>query len=196
MDSLIVSNAVGEDAAALISSAANRAMPPLDQPVLASSWFAVSVCPRHEKQVARMLDAKRVRHCLPLYSSLRQWRDRRKQVELALFPGYLFVNISSQELLSVLRVPGVVRFVTFQGRPAVVPDQEIRAIRVGSSLGVDIQPHPYLRTGHRVRVMAGPLLDTEGILVRRRGRFRLVISVDSLMRSISVEMDECDVAPC
>ena len=115
---------------------------------------------------------------------------------MVLFPGYVFVNIDLPLRLSVLKVPGVVRFVSFQGRPAIVPDHEIRAISVGSSTGSNVQPHPYLQKGRRVRVVAGPLIDTEGILVRRNGRFRLVLSVDSLMRSLSVEVDECDVAPC
>lgn len=186
-------SAMAEGGNVLVDSMPGSTMLVVDPPIL--NWHAVSVCPRHEKQVAQMLGVRRVAYCLPLYSSLRHWKDRRKQVELVLFPGYLFVNVSSPERLSVLRVPGVVRFVSFQGRPAVVPDQEIRAIRIGSSPGSDVQPHPYLRKGQRVRVVAGPLLDTEGILVRRCGRFRLVISVDSLMRSISVEIDECDVTP-
>lgn len=171
-------------------------IPAVDQPILLPKWYAISVCPRHEKQVAQHLDAKRVSYFLPVYSSLRQWKDRRKQVEIVLFPGYVFVNITPQERLSVLVLPSVVRFVSFQGRPAIVPDHEIRAIRIGNSSGVNIQPHPYLRKGQRVRVIAGPLIHTEGILARRNGRFRLVLSVESLMRSISLEVDECDVVPC
>jgi transcription antitermination factor NusG len=161
----------------------------------ASQWFALTVCPRHEKQAAQILDAKQVVYCLPLYASLRYWKDRRKQVEMVLFPGYVFVNIALRDRLAVLTVPGVVGFVSFQGRPAVVPDHEISAIRVGSSSGCDVQPHPYLKKGQRVRVKAGPLVDTEGILVRRKGHFRMVISVNSLMRSLSVQVDECDIAP-
>ena len=171
-------------------------IPAVDQPLLAAKWYAISVYPRHEKQVAQLLDARRVAYFLPLYSSLRQWKDRRKEIEIALLPGYVFVNVVLQDRLSVLTVPGVARFVTFQGRPAVVPDQEITAISVGSVSGVDVQPHPYLQKGRRVRVIAGPLIDTEGILVRRNSRSRLVLSIESLMRSISLEVDECDVTPC
>lgn len=170
-------------------------IPAVAVPILVSKWHAISVCPRHEKQVARSLDGKRITHFLPLYSSLRQWKDRRKRIEMVLFPGYVFVHVTMQDRLSVLMLPGVVRFVSFQGWPAVVPDHEIKAISVGSLSGVDVQPHPYLRKGQRVRVIAGPLIDIEGILVRRNSRCRLVISVDSLMRSISLEVDECDVVP-
>jgi transcription antitermination factor NusG len=170
--------------------------PALNLPILVSKWHAICVCPRHEKYVAQRLGARQITYFLPLYSSLRRWKDRRKQIEMVLFPGYVFVNVALQEQLAVLMLPGVLRFVSFQGRPAVVPDHEVRAISAGSHLGIEVQPHPYLRTGQRVRVVAGPLIDTEGILVRRNGRFRLVLSVDSLMRSISLEVDECDVVPC
>jgi len=158
-------------------------------------WHAICVCPRQEKRVAQLLEARRISYFLPLYSSLRQWKDRRKRIDMVLFPGYVFVNIVWQERLPVLMLAAVVRFVNFQGRPAVVPDHEIKAISAGSASGIDVQPHPYLRKGQRVRVIAGPLTDVEGILVRRNGRCRLVLSVDLLMRSVSLEVDECDVMP-
>jgi transcription antitermination factor NusG len=159
-------------------------------------WHAVTVYPRHEKKVAQLLEARRMTYFLPLYSTLRQWKDRRKRVEMVLFPGYLFVNVSQQDRLSVQMLPGFVRFVSFQGRPAVVPEHEIRAISRGSCSGIDVQPHPYLRKGQRVRVIAGSLMGIEGILVRRNGQCRLVLSVDSMMRSVSLEVDEFDVVPC
>lgn len=171
-------------------------IPSVDEPLLLPKWYAISVFPRHEKQVAQLLDARHLSYLLPLYSSLRRWKDRRKEVEMVLFPGYVFVHVTLQDRLSVLMVPSVVRFVSFQGRPAVVPDQDIRAISIGHSSGVNLQPHPFLRKGQRVRVIAGPLVHTEGILVRRNGRSRLVLSLASLMRSISLEVDECDVIPC
>ena len=175
----------------MVGSASLKSVSPMTTP----QWFALTVCPHHEKQVANILRAKQVRYCLPLYASLRRWKDRRKQVDMVLFPGYVFVNVVLRDRLAVLTVPGVVRFINFQGRPAVVPDQEITAIQIGSAAGVDVQPHPYLQKGQRVRVKAGPLVDTEGILVRRKGHFRMVISVNSLMRSLSVQVDECDIAP-
>ena len=171
-------------------------VPAVDELLRMPKWYAISVFPRHEKQVAQLLGARHVSYLLPLYSSLRRWKDRRKRIEMVLFPGYVFVNVTVQDRLSVLMVPSVVRFVSFQGRPAVVPDQAIKAISMGHCSGVDVQPHPFLRKGQRVRVIAGPLVHTEGILVRRNGRSRLVLSLASLMRSISLEVDECDVIPC
>ena len=114
---------------------------------------------------------------------------------MALFPGYVFVNLNARDRLGVLRAPGVLRFVTFQGQPATVPESEIRALE--SSLSADLrpQPHPYLRQGKKVRVKSGPLMDAEGIMVRRKEGFRLVLSVDLVMRSVMLEVDEADVEP-
>ncbi len=105
--------------------------PPMDR-----NWYAVSVFPRHEKQVAQMCHAKGVNYLLPLYSSVRRWKDRRKRLEMVLFPGYLFVNVALAERLHVLVLPGVARFVTFHGQPAVVPEREIKALSVGAETGV------------------------------------------------------------
>jgi hypothetical protein len=91
-------------------------------------WYAVSVRSRHEKLVTRHLEHQGLNYFLPLYRSVRRWKDRRKELDLALFPGYVFVNLDIRDRLGVLRAPGVVEFVTFQGQPAAVPDSEIRAL--------------------------------------------------------------------
>lgn len=158
-------------------------------------WYAVSVYPRHEKLVARMCQARDVNYLLPLYSSLRRWKDRRKQLEMVLFPGYVFVNIALSQRLRVLVLPGVAHFVSFQGQPAVVPDREMRALGRGTASGLSIQPHPYLQKGRLVRVRTGPMAGVEGILVRRKDRFRVVISIDLIMRSVAAEVDESDIEP-
>jgi transcription antitermination factor NusG len=132
---------------------------------------------------------------LPVYRSVRRWQDRRKELDMALFPGYVFVNVEARYRLGVLRAPGVLRFVTFQGQPAAVPDSEIRALESSMSAGLQPQPHPYLHRGRRVRVKRGPLVDVEGIMVRRKERFRLVLSIDLIMRSVMLEVDEADVEP-
>lgn len=156
-------------------------------------WLAAYTCARHEKSVARQLDERKIECFLPLYKSWRQWADRRKQVELALFPSYVFVHIDPRERLRVLQLPGVVRLVSFNGTPAALPECEIEGLRNGLEQGVYAQPHPYLRTGSRVRVVRGPLLGTSGILVRKRDKLRFVVSIDVLMRSIAVELNADDI---
>jgi transcription antitermination factor NusG len=158
-------------------------------------WYAISVRSRHEQLVGRHLESQGLNYFLPVYRTVRNWKDRRKELDMALFPGYVFVNLNLRDRLGVLRAPGVMQFVTFQGRPAEVPDSEIRALESSISAGLRPQPHPYLRKGRRVRVTSGALMGAEGIMVRRKEGFRLVLSIDLLMRSVMVEVDEANVEP-
>ena len=168
-----------------------------EEPLPAERWYAVSVRPRHEKLVTRHLDHEGLNCFLPFYRSVRRWKDRRKELDMALFPGYVFVNLNPNPRgrLGVLKAPGVLRFVTFQGQPAVVPDSEIRALASSMSAGLRPQPHPYLCQGKKVRVKRGPLLGAEGIMIRRKERFRLVVSINLISRSVMFEVDEADVEP-
>lgn len=157
------------------------------------NWYVLYTCPRHEKRIAEEMERRRISCFLPLYRSVRRWKDRRKELELALFPSYVFVQIALRDKLRVLELPGVVHFVTFAGRPAPLPDREIESLRNGLAGGM--HPHPYLKIGRRVRVRSGPLSGAQGILVRRKDKFRLVLSIDLIMRSVAVEVDESDVEP-
>lgn len=161
-----------------------------------SNWYALYTCPRHEKRVAQQIEQRHISCFLPLYRSVRRWKDRRKELQLALFPGYVFVRIAPRDRLRVLQLSGAVRFVSFNGHPAPLPDGEIEALMNALESGVRAEPHPYLTVGRRVRVKYGPLARSQGILVRRKDRFRVVISLDLLMRSVGVEVDESDIEPC
>lgn len=158
-------------------------------------WYATYVCSRHEKQVLSQLQERRVNCFLPVYRSVRRWKDRRKELELVLFPGYVFVHIDLKDRLRVLQLPSVVRFVSFNGQPAPLPDADIEVLSKGLASGIRAEPHPYLKVGHRVRVRSGPMAGAEGILVRRKDKFRVVLSIDLIMRSVAVEVDEADVEP-
>ncbi len=162
-----------------------------DQP----HWYAAYTHARHEKKVAQILGSRDISSYLPLYRTVRRWQDRRKQVELPLFPGYVFVQIALRSRLSVLTVPGVVHLISFDGRPVPLSDSEIEELRQGLPQAKGVQPHPYLKVGRRVRVQRGPFTGVEGILVRRKDAFRLVLSIELIMRSVSVEIDEADVVP-
>jgi len=156
-------------------------------------WYALYTCPRHEKRVAEQMEERRISCFLPLYRSVRRWKDRRKKLELALFPGYLFVRIALRDKLQVLKVPGAVRLVTVNGQPAALPDLEIECLRNRQSMTGTIEPHPYLCVGRRVRVRSGPLQGLEGIIRRRKDKCRVVFSIALLMRSVAVEVDEADL---
>ena len=158
-------------------------------------WYAAYTCVRHEKRVAEQLQEGSVQCFLPVYHSVRRWKDRRKELDLPLFPGYVFVRIELRDRLRVLQLPGVVRFVSFGGQPAPLCDSDIEALSNGLTTGILAEPHPYLKIGRRVRVHSGPMAGLEGILIRKNDRFRLELSIDLIMRSICVEVDEADVEP-
>jgi transcription antitermination factor NusG len=156
-------------------------------------WYALYTSPRHEKCVAQQIEQHRIACFLPLYRSVRRWKDRRKELDLALFPGYVFVHMPIENRLQILRLPGAVRLVTFNGQPAALPEDEIETLRNRLSGSRTLEPHPYLRVGRRVRVRSGPMLGLEGIMVRRKDRCRVVFSIDLIMRSMAVEVDEADL---
>jgi len=158
-------------------------------------WYAAYTCANHEKRVAVQLQGKSVEYCLPLYDAVHRWKDRRMRLELPLFPGYIFVHLPLRERLRVLEVPGVVRLVGFGEHAAPLPAEDIEMLRNGLRAQTKAQPHPYLTAGRRVRIMNGPLAGLEGILVRQKNNFRLVVSVHLIMRSMVVDVDAADVRP-
>lgn len=158
-------------------------------------WYAAYTRANHERSVAKQLGSRSLEHYLPVYESLRRWKDRRVRLELPLFPGYVFVRIALRDRLRVLEVPGVARLVGFNGAPTELPGEEINALREGLEGGLRAQPHPYLTAGRRVRVKRGPLAGLEGILLRRKGNWRVVLSLDLIQRSVSADIEASDVEP-
>jgi transcription antitermination factor NusG len=158
-------------------------------------WYAAYTCPRHEKYVAQQLVNRQIGSFLPLYSSVRRWKDRRRRIDLPLFPSYVFVQMMERNRLDILRIPGVVQLVCFQGKPAAIASAEIEALRRGSTGSVVVQPHPYLKEGRRVRIISGPMAGTEGIYIRRKQQTRLVISISLIQRAVAMEIGEADVEP-
>lgn len=158
-------------------------------------WYAAWTRSRHEKTVAEQLERKSVETFLPLYETVRQWKNGRHRVALPLFPGYAFVRIALRDRLEVLKVPGVVRLVGFNGTPTPLGDEEIESLRRALAEGVRAEPHPFLTIGRRVRITAGPLQGAEGILIRKKGAFRVVLSIDLIRRSVAAEVDSSRLEP-
>lgn len=157
------------------------------------SWFALHACAQHEKRIAAELHRRCIENFLPLVRSVRQWKDRRVYLDTPLFPGYLFVRIALQEKLQALQVPGVVRLVGFAGQPHALPDDEVAALRAGISAGLNLQRHPFLTVGCRVRLIRGPLTGFSGILLRKKNVCRVVLSLNLIAQSASVEVSVNDV---
>ena len=156
-------------------------------------WYAAYTSSRHEKRVAEHLRQRNVECFLPLYETVHRWANGRHKVQLPLFPGYVFVRISLENKLRVLQVPGLVELVKFQSGPAILPDSDIEALQTSLTAGVCAQPHPYLTVGSRVEICRGPLQGMRGILLRQPGVFRVVLSIEMIMRSIVVEVEASDV---
>jgi transcription antitermination factor NusG len=158
-------------------------------------WYAAYTRSRHEKSVADLLQRKQIDTFLPIYETMRRWRNGDHRVQLPLFPGYTFVHIALRDRLDVLKVPGVVRLVGFDGMPAALEDEDVESLRRALLGGMKAAPHPYLTVGRRVRITAGPLAGREGILVRRKGSLRVVLSIDLIQRSVVADVDATWLEP-
>jgi transcription termination/antitermination protein NusG len=158
-------------------------------------WYAVRTRHQHEKKVAHALSDKDFEVFLPLYAMRRRWKDRVKELRLPLFPSYLFLRANMDRKVEILRVPGVHRFVGFGGLPAAIPEEEIATVRRALDTSAPIQPHPFLTVGDRVKVKSGPLAGIEGILVRQKNQCWLVLSIESLTKSVCVEVELSKVEP-
>ena len=167
--------------------------PALQGDYLQPRWYAAYTCANHEKRVVEQLAQRSVEHFLPLYGSLRRWKDRRVWMQLPLFPGYVFVRLALRDRLRVLQIPSVVRLVGFNHHPIALPEEEIQALREGLTRPVRAEPHPFLTVGRRVRIISGPFQGLEGILARKKGNLRVVLSIALIRRSIAIELDSVDI---
>ncbi len=160
-----------------------------------SDWWAIYTRHQHEKTVATMLSAKGFDVFLPLYESTRRWKDRSKMITLPLFPCYVFLRGGLDHRLHVVTTPGVHMVLLCGERVAVIPEAEMQAIRRAVEGPFRVEPHPFLKCGERVRVTRGSLEGVEGILVRKKNLYRLVLSVDMMAQSVAMEIDATDVEP-
>jgi transcription antitermination factor NusG len=156
-------------------------------------WWALYTRHQHEKSVADQLIAKGCDVFLPLYQSVRSWKDRKKVISLPLFPCYVLVRPEIDRRLQIVSTPGVHMILSQGGRDCAVPESDIEAIRKSVQGRFRVEPHPFLKHGERVRVMRGSLEGLEGIIVRNKNIDRLVISVDMLAQSVAVELSASDV---
>src|SRR4051812_39488464 len=160
----------------------------------AGRWFALSVIPRKEKITAQTLRAKGYEDFLPLYRVKRRWSDRVKEVELPLFPGYVFCHFDPNIRLPILKIPTVMSVLGLGKIPQPIPDTEVHALQTVCKAGIHAVPYPFLTVGAKVRINEGPLTGVEGILVQAK-EARLILSVSLLQRSVAVEVDTAWIAP-
>ena len=153
-------------------------------------WFAVYTTSCHEKRVAEHCQVRDIESFLPTYPRIRRWKNGcTVHIESPLFPGYVFVRVNQTHKVRVLELPGVVSIVGAARHPTPLPDAEIEALRSGIHL-LKAEPHPCLNLGDKVKIRSGPLAGMTGILVRKKNGLRVVLTLELIMKSISVEIDE------
>jgi transcription antitermination factor NusG len=157
------------------------------------AWYALYTRHQHEKTIAEMLTNKGFDVFLPLYQSIRRWKDRKKTLSMPLFPGYVFLRGGLSRRVQILSTPGVHMILCRGSQVSYIPDGEIRAIQRTVEGPYRVEPHPFLKCGDKVRVRRGALEGVEGVLVRKKNLCRLVLSVDMLAQSVGVEIDAADV---
>jgi transcription antitermination factor NusG len=160
-------------------------------------WFAVQTRARHEKKVHNELVSDGISTFLPLVSQVRRWSDRKTIVEFPLFSCYLFVRIVpfAEARVSVLRTPGVLSFVGIQGQGIPIPDTQIEDLRTLVIHGVPMDPYPFLKIGHKVRIRGGCMDGIEGILVAKDGERKVVVSIETIQKSLAVSINGYDIEP-
>ena len=186
------------EGAAKVYSPDNVELPGSAPPQLnagASRWYALHVRSRHEKVVENGLRCKGYAVFSPFYRTRRKRVDRIVEIDVALFPGYVFCHFDSNKRLPILITPGMVRIVGPGNRPEPVDDHEIASIRTIALSGRPVQPWPFLRSGQRIRLQAGPLMGAEGIFLRVKDEYHLVVSITLLQRAVSVVIEKDVVAP-
>ncbi len=156
-------------------------------------WFAVYTKSNHEKMVNSQLLNKDIESYLPLRNITSQWKDRKKLVQIPLFPGYLFVNTSPNSLSSVFNTKSVVSVLGDHTKPISIPDEQIESIKKLLDSDLVYDPYPYLIIGKEVEIINGPLTGTTGKVVERNGTYKVIISIDMLKRSVAVEIGIEDV---
>ena len=161
-------------------------------------WYCIHTRSRHEDVVYQHIEDKRIEAFLPKLEVWSRRKDRKKKIQKALFPGYLFVHdrLEPDHRLEILKTPGVVRILGNEKGPCSVPEPQIESIKTILAGKSAVSPFPYLKEGQLVRVVYGPLKGSEGFLLKiKEGKEKLVISVDLLQRSVAVEIDGASVEP-
>jgi transcription antitermination factor NusG len=157
-------------------------------------WYAIWTRSRHEQVVREQLERKQLEAFLPTITRWSRWKDRKKRVDWPLFPGYCFARFDVANTLPVLKCSGVVNIVSFEGKPAAIPDYELDSIRLLVASELQYDPCPLVREGMMVEVVHGPLSGVVGRLIRKDAHHaRLVLSVDLIGQGVSVEVDAADV---
>jgi transcription antitermination factor NusG len=161
----------------------------------AKNWFAVFTVPRHEKRVEEHFRLREIENFLPLYQRQREWKDGSKgMLQLPLFSRYIFVRIGCEGRVPVCKVPGVISIVGCGPQPLPIPDAYIHWLREGLRHG-KMEPHLHLIAGAKVRIRSGAMAGMEGVLLRKKNNYRVVLTLEMIMKSVTVEVEIENIEP-
>ena len=160
-----------------------------------SNWYAIWTRSRHEQVVREQIERKHYDAFLPTITRWSRWKDRKKKIDWPLFPGYCFARFNVDETLAILKCSGVVNIVSFEGKPAAIPEHEIDSIRRLVESDLQFDPCPMIREGTMVEVKHGAMKGVVGRLIRKGAHARLILAVELIGQGVSVEVDAADVKP-
>ena len=154
------------------------------------TWYAVYTRPRHEKRIYTKLQQEKIEAFLPLRTTIRQWSDRKKKISEPLFSCYLFVCVTLYEYYNVLNIPGIVRYITFEGQAVAIPEQQIQLIRKLLELDIEttFDTTENIPVGTWVEITTGPLMGISGELVDYAGKKRVIIRIEEIAKSILINI--------
>ena len=153
-------------------------------------WYAIYTKPRHEKKVNSLLTDKGYETFLPVISKLRLWKDRKKRVDMPLFSSYIFANFDYRFRFNLLETEGIVKIVNFRGIPAEVPEWQINSLRKMLEFPDKVRLEKYVRVGEVVEIVEGVMKGLKGMVLKRKNEERLILSIEGIMQSVSIEIDQ------
>jgi transcription antitermination factor NusG len=152
-------------------------------------WFAAYTMSRHEKRIASHCERIGIEPFLPLYTSQRTWKNRTTvDLQMPLFPNYIFVRLLPQDHGPLMRLPGLLSLVGSASGPVVIPDGDMELLRRIIACKT-IEPHPFMTKGDKVRVMTGPLAGLIGVVVKKGNGLRFIVTLDVIGKSVSLHIN-------
>ena len=158
-------------------------------------WYVAYTFPKSEQKVQKTLERMGVESYLPLQYVVRRWSDRNRALRVPLFPNYLFINASLKERSMTFSVREIVKYVSFGGKPATVTDSVIDSLRIILRTPCSSYVEGCINMGSPVKIACGPFAGIEGVVLRRHGKYRLVVEINALKRSVAVDLPMSDILP-
>ncbi|MDB4923292.1 UpxY family transcription antiterminator [Mucilaginibacter sp.] len=151
-----------------------------------ANWYVIYTFPNLEKKILKELIKKSIKAYLPMQRVIRQWSDRKKELHIPLFPNYVFINTTEKERGNLYNISGILKFIVFGGKPAVVSNDEIQNIMRFENTAFEVEPN--LVQGDDVMIINGPFTGLQGKLFSKRGKNRFGIQLKSINQSLSLEV--------